>query len=56
MPAKHVAGARVGLRYYEFNGDSLKICNAPPGKPRPTEVDAKAGSNHLQMVWQPEKK
>jgi len=44
------------LGIYEFNGDTLKICNAPPGMPRPTDFEAKAGSNHMRIVWQPEKK
>jgi uncharacterized protein (TIGR03067 family) len=44
------------LGIYEFAGDSLKICNAAPGMPRPTNFDAKEGSNHTKIVWQPEKK
>jgi uncharacterized protein (TIGR03067 family) len=44
------------LGIYAFEGDTLKICNAAPGMPRPTEFDAKEGSNHAKIVWQPEKK
>lgn len=43
------------LGIYEFAGDALKICNAPPGKPRPTDFEARAGSGHTVTVWQPEK-
>jgi uncharacterized protein (TIGR03067 family) len=44
------------LGIYEFNGDTLKICNALPGMPRPTDFEAKPGSNHSCLVWMPEKK
>jgi uncharacterized protein (TIGR03067 family) len=43
------------LGIYEFEGAMLKVCNAPPGKPRPTAFEAKAGSGHTLTVWQPEK-
>jgi uncharacterized protein (TIGR03067 family) len=44
------------LGIYQFEGDKLKICNALPGAPRPTSFDAKEGSDHTKVVWQPEKK
>lgn len=44
------------LGIYEFEGDKLKVCNSRPGMPRPTSFDAKEGSNHTTVVWQPEKK
>ena len=44
------------LGIYEFDGDTLKICNAPPGRPRPSDFEAKAGSGHTLTIWQPEKK
>jgi uncharacterized protein (TIGR03067 family) len=44
------------LGIYEFEGNTLTICNARPGQPRPTNFDAKAGSNHTKIIWQPEKK
>jgi uncharacterized protein (TIGR03067 family) len=56
MPGGPQGKSKPILGIYEFNGDSWKICNARPGKPRPTDFDAKAGSNHSRMVWQPEKK
>ncbi len=43
------------LGIYEFDGDNLRVCNAPPGKPRPSDFEAKAGSGHSLTVWQPEK-
>jgi uncharacterized protein (TIGR03067 family) len=44
------------LGIYEFEGDTLKVCNAAPGMPRPTSFEAKEGSNHTKIVWQHEKK
>jgi uncharacterized protein (TIGR03067 family) len=44
------------LGIYELDGDRLKICNAPPGKDRPTDFDAKEGSEHTLIIWQREKK
>lgn len=43
------------LGIYEFEGNAWRICNAPPGKPRPVDFEAKAGSGHTVTVWQPEK-
>jgi uncharacterized protein (TIGR03067 family) len=42
------------LGIYEFDDDKLRICNAPPGKPRPKEFDAKLGSQHTLVVWERE--
>jgi uncharacterized protein (TIGR03067 family) len=50
------AKAPTILGIYEFDGDTLKVCNAAPGEPRPTSFEAKEGSNHTKIVWQPEKK
>ena len=44
------------LGIYVFQGDTLKICNAPPGKPRPQDFEAKAGTACTLTVWQREKK
>jgi uncharacterized protein (TIGR03067 family) len=44
------------LGIYEFEGQMLKVCNGPPGTPRPTNFEAKEGSNHTKIIWQPEKK
>jgi uncharacterized protein (TIGR03067 family) len=48
--------AKPILGIYEFDGARLRICNARPGLPRPTEFGAKAGSRHSQVVWELEKK
>ena len=48
------AGPVLGI--YEFDGEKLKLCYAPPGMPRPTEFRSKEGSGHTLTIWQPEKK
>jgi uncharacterized protein (TIGR03067 family) len=49
-------GDNTVLGIYELKGDEFKICIAPPGKDRPTEFSAKAGSEQILMVWKREKK
>jgi uncharacterized protein (TIGR03067 family) len=39
---------------YEFDGDKLRICAAPPGKPRPKDFEARLGSQHTLVVWERE--
>jgi uncharacterized protein (TIGR03067 family) len=46
----------VLLGIYELDDNSLKLCFAAPGKPRPTEFTAKKGSEHRLSVWEREKK
>ncbi len=41
---------------YELHGDNFKICYAGPGKPRPTEFSAKAGSELTCATWKRAKK
>jgi uncharacterized protein (TIGR03067 family) len=53
LPAADPSKPILGI--YEFDGETLKICNAPPGKPRPGDFEAKAGSGHTVTEWQPEK-
>lgn len=48
------ANAEPLLGIYEFEGNLLRICNAPPGKPRPADFQAKLGSGHTLTVWEPE--
>lgn len=43
------------LGIYEWNGKEQRVCFARPGKPRPTEFTAKAGSGNLLAVWKPAK-
>lgn len=35
---------------YELTEDTLRVCIAPLGKPRPKEISAKAGSGHSVVV------
>jgi uncharacterized protein (TIGR03067 family) len=41
---------------YELQGDTMKICYASPGKPRPTEFTAKEGSEQILATWKHAKK
>ena len=41
---------------YEIDGDTLRVCLAQPGKERPTEFSAKAGSSNALAVYKREKK
>ena len=38
------------LGIYELDGNTLRICYAPPGKDRPTEFTTKAGSGWILTV------
>jgi hypothetical protein len=49
MPGSGDDGGGKGI--YELNGDTLKSCVASPGKERPTEFSAKAGSGHTLRVF-----
>jgi uncharacterized protein (TIGR03067 family) len=44
------------LGIYDIEGDTHKVCFAPPGKDRPKEFATKAGSGHIFQVWKREKK
>lgn len=44
------------LGIYEINESTLRVCLAPPGKERPTEFSAKAGSGNSLAVYMREKK
>jgi uncharacterized protein (TIGR03067 family) len=44
------------LGIYELDGDEFRICYAPPGKDRPKDFSAKAGTGHRSHVWKREKK
>ena len=58
IDATTTAGGRslTLLGIYELDGDSLKLCFAPPGKPRPSDFTSKKGSEHRLSVWEREKK
>jgi RNA polymerase sigma factor (sigma-70 family) len=36
---------------YELNGDTLRMCLAPPGKKRATRLESREGSGHSLEVW-----
>ena len=55
-PANAPAKAPPTLAIYEFDGERLKVCVAPPGQPRPADFACKAGSGHSLTVWEREKK
>jgi uncharacterized protein (TIGR03067 family) len=42
------------LGIYEFDGENLRICNAPPGKPRPKDFGCRIGSMQTLFVWERE--
>jgi uncharacterized protein (TIGR03067 family) len=48
-------GAHRMLGIYELDGDTQKVCFSAPGKDRPTEFSAKAGSGNLLSVWKRKK-
>jgi uncharacterized protein (TIGR03067 family) len=56
LAAMGPAKAKPMLGIYEIDKNTLKICLAEPGKDRPTDFAAKAGSGHTLTVWEREKK
>ncbi len=44
------------LGIYEFDGEKLKMCIAPPGRDRPTAFESKAGTGMTITVWEREMK
>jgi uncharacterized protein (TIGR03067 family) len=46
---------KICLGIYELAGDTRKLCFSQPGKDRPTEFSAPAGSNHTLVVFKREK-
>jgi uncharacterized protein (TIGR03067 family) len=47
---------KTWLGIYELEGETYKVCFAPPGKDRPKEFSSKPGSGRLLQVWEREKK
>lgn len=50
------AKGKVMMGIYELEGDTFKVCFAPPGAPRPTEFAGKAGTGTTFATWKREKK
>ena len=51
---KNLAGSNKGksqLGIYEFTGDTVQFCIAPPGKPRPADFASKPGDGRSYTVW-----
>jgi uncharacterized protein (TIGR03067 family) len=47
-------GPNKGKTYpaiYEVKGDTLRVCIAQPGKPRPKALESKAGSGHTLITY-----
>ncbi|HVU86350.1 MAG TPA: TIGR03067 domain-containing protein [Pirellulales bacterium] len=44
------AKGQTMLSIYELNGDELRVCFAPPGKPRPKEFSSTPGSGVLMYT------
>jgi uncharacterized protein (TIGR03067 family) len=46
---------QIVLGIYELGDENRKLCYAPPGKDRPSEFSAPAGSDHILVVFKREK-
>jgi len=46
----------VMLGIYRMDDNGYKICFAPPGKPRPTDIRSEPGSGYILQSWGREKK
>jgi uncharacterized protein (TIGR03067 family) len=55
-PANAPDKSKPMLGIYEFDGERLRFCLAPPGQPRPTEFASKQGQMRTLAVWEREKK
>jgi uncharacterized protein (TIGR03067 family) len=50
IPADGANAGKVDKGIYEINGDTLRLCYAPPGQDRPTEFNAEEGSGRWVSV------
>ncbi len=50
LPANEEDKTKIMLGIYRLDGDSLKICLAPAGKPRPTVFESNAGTGHVLQI------
>jgi len=46
----------VMLGIYALDEGGYKVCFAPAGKPRPTDLGSTPGSGHILQVWERQKK
>ena len=42
---------KKALGIYELDNDSMKLCYAPPGRDRPTELSSKPGSHQVLIIF-----
>lgn len=47
---------KLHLGIYDLDGDTRRLCVAPPGQPRPKEFSSNAGSQHILITFAREKK
>ncbi|HXA51034.1 MAG TPA: TIGR03067 domain-containing protein [Candidatus Acidoferrum sp.] len=46
-----IGNGKQPLGIWRFEGDTLEICFAPPGKPRPADFTAPGGTGHTFTAW-----
>lgn len=56
IPGQDIDKGKTCHGIYELDGDTYKVCFAPPGKERPKEFAAKPGSGYTLHIWKREKK
>jgi uncharacterized protein (TIGR03067 family) len=56
VPTEGANAGQTFLGIYEIEGDTRKLCYAPPGKDRPTAFASKPGSGHILVALEREKK
>jgi uncharacterized protein (TIGR03067 family) len=55
IDATRASGGQTAHGIYELQEDTQRICLAAPGKDRPTEFSAKAGSGNTLTIWKRKK-
>lgn len=56
IPAEDLDAGKTFRGIYEVDGDTYKVCFAPPGKERPKEFVSQPGSGYTLHLWKREKK
>jgi uncharacterized protein (TIGR03067 family) len=54
-PSEGDGKGQAMLGIYELNGDTYKVCYAPPGKDRPTKFESESGSENNLLVFKRDK-